>query len=242
MFHYLLYRNSLLCMFHYFSLSSHTYYTPYNYALLHSLLQNFMPHPYIINSMFMLHLSFYSIMHLMPMPSNLLLYSLLSHSLPLVASFTNNMLLPLLNLYTSTSLSDSSLSNLTYYSMSLPASYYPFHMLLALYFMLMLLLLILSLNLLVHFHYSLPIHSMHIHSLFSLSHLYLLAVHIYTSSHSLYLFIHYLLLLFILLYSILMSLHFSQTMHYNYHCYSLIPNYLLLPLSLSHLALHLFII
>ena len=242
MFHYLLYRNSLCYMFHYFNLSSHTYYKLYNYLSLHSYNPNFMPHLYIIDNMFMLHLSSCSIMRFMLMMLDLLPYSL-SSNLPLLASsFTNSMLLLILNLYISMSLSDSLISMYLYYSMSLLDSYYPFHMLLALYLMLVLLSSLLSLHLLDYFHYSLPSHSMHIHSLFSLLHLYLLAVHIYMSSHPLYLFIHYLLLLFILMYSILMLLNFLQTMHYNSH-YSLcllVP--LCLLLSLSHLALLPFII
>ena len=107
MFHYLLYRNSLLYMFHYFMLSSHTYYTPYNYVLLHSYNPNFMPHLYIINSTFMPHLSSYSIMHLILNYLDLLLLSLSLNSLLLASSFTNSRLLLILNLYISTSLSDS---------------------------------------------------------------------------------------------------------------------------------------
>ena len=107
MFHYLLHHNSLLYMFHYFMLSSLTYYAPYNYAILHSYNPNFMLRLYIINSTFMPHLSSYLIMHLILNYLDLLLLSL-SLMLPLlVSSFTNNMLLPLLHLYISTSLSGS---------------------------------------------------------------------------------------------------------------------------------------
>ena len=110
MFHYLLHHNSLLCMFHYFMLSSLTYYTPYNYAILHSYNPNFMLHLYIIIDMFMLHLSFCLIMHLILNYLDLLLLSL-SLMLPLLASsFTNSMQLLILHLYISTSLSDSLIS------------------------------------------------------------------------------------------------------------------------------------
>ena len=131
MFHYLLHRNSLCYMFHYFTLSSHTCYTPYNYALSRSYNPNFTPHLYIIDNMFMLMLSSYSIMHLILNYLDLLPLSLSSNLLMLASSFTNSMLLPLLNLYILMSLSDFTSSNYLYYSMSLLVLTYLYNLLLS---------------------------------------------------------------------------------------------------------------
>ena len=235
MFHYLLLRNYLYYMFHYFTLLFLAYYKLYNYLSLHSYNPNFMPHLYIIDNMFMLHLSSYSIMHFMLMMLDLPQLSL-SSNLPLLASsFTNSMLLLILNLYISTSLSDSPISMYLYYSMSLLVLMYPYIPLLLTLPALTLLSLDSLCNLLVHFHYSLPSHSMHIHSLLYMSHLSSLMNYIYNFILILHLLLHFMLLMLMLSYSL-------QTMHYNSH-YSLcllVLYYSLL--SLSHLALLPFII
>ena len=184
------------------------YYTPYLLYYLH-----FTPHLYRTNNMFTPHLRSFMLWSL--------LYLSLLYSYSDLRLFQNSMPLLILNLYMFTLISDSLLLTSLLLLMFILVSYYPFHMLLTLYLMLTLLLLLSLLHSLDCFHYSLPNHSMRIHSLFLLSHLYLPAVRIYMLPHSLCSFIRYLLLLFILMYSILMLLDSLQTMHYNYY-YSLL--------------------
>ena len=115
--HFRLFHSSLCYMFIVFMLPYPTYSVHYNFLSLCSVQQNFMLHLYIISNMFMPHLLTSLISSLILMLINL---SLLSLNLPLLAlSFTNNMLLLLLNLYISMLLFDFMFSSCLYYLMSL---------------------------------------------------------------------------------------------------------------------------
>ena len=216
-------------------LSSHTYYTPYNYALSRSLHQNFMLHLYIIDNMFLLHLLSYSIIHLISNYLDLLPLSSLSHSRSLAASFTNSMLLLLLNLYISMSLFVSSPSSYLYLLMLLLGFMYLYNLLWSLLPPLMLLLLDSLSSLLAHFRSSLSIHSIRIHSLLYMSHLSLLMNYIYNFMLITLSLLHFILLMLMLSYSF-------QTMHYSYYYLLLILVLSLSLVSLSHLVLLMFII
>ena len=145
------------------------------------------------------------------------------------------MLLLIPHLYMFTSISDLSDSLYLSYLMFLLASLYLYIPLLSLLLVLMLLSLDSLLNLLAHFHYSLPNHSIRIHSLSYMSHLSLLMNYIYN----------FMLILLSLLHFMLLTLMLSdsfQTTHCNCYYSPLILVLYYLPLSLSHLALLMFII